>query len=225
MFLDIDFEGIEFPTDYLAEDSDIVSIGGDLKVERLLLAYSQGIFPWYSSGPVVWWSPDPRFVLFPKNIIISKSMRALFKQEKFKVTLDSNFDAVIENCASIRREGQFGTWITEDMKVAYKQLHDLGFAHSVEVWEKDIMVGGLYGVALGKVFFGESMFTKVSNASKYGFITLVRYLIKNEFFLIDCQQNTNHLSSLGAEEIFRDDFLDLLKVNNSYPFLGRKWNL
>ena len=166
---------IWFPDVEECTEEGIVAVGGDLSVERLILAYSRGIFPWYSSdrSPILWWSPDPRFVLFPENLIVSKSMRPYFNQNKFKVTWDQNFEDVIKNCQKIDREDQPGTWITSKMLAAYIQLHKKGYAHSVEVWLENELVGGLYGISLGKVFFGESMFAKVSNASKFGFISLV----------------------------------------------------
>lgn len=205
-----------FPDVEESTDEGIVAVGGDLSVERLILAYSKGIFPWYSSdkSPIIWWSPDPRFVLFPENLIISKSMRPYFNQNKFKVTWDQNFEDVIKNCQKIDREDQPGTWITSKMLAAYIQLHKKGYAHSVEVWLDNELVGGLYGISLGKVFFGESMFTKVSNASKFGFISLVNQLKQKGFLIIDCQQETKHLESLGASAIKRKDFIDILNHNN-----------
>lgn len=205
-----------FPDVEESTDEGIVAVGGDLSVERLILAYSKGIFPWYSSdkSPIIWWSPDPRFVLFPENLNVSKSMRPYFNQNKFKVTWDQNFEDVIKNCQKIDREDQPGTWITSKMLAAYIQLHKKGYAHSVEVWLDNELVGGLYGISLGKVFFGESMFTKVSNASKFGFISLVNQLKQKGFLLIDCQQETKHLESLGASAIKRKDFIDILNHNN-----------
>ena len=205
-----------FPDVEESTEEGIVAVGGDLSVERLILAYSKGIFPWYSSdrSPILWWSPDPRFVLFPENLIVSKSMRPYFNQNKFKVTWDQNFEDVIKNCQKIDREDQPGTWITSKMLAAYIQLHKKGYAHSVEVWLDNELVGGLYGISLGKVFFGESMFAKVSNASKFGFISLVNQLKQKGFLLIDCQQETKHLESLGANAIKRKDFIDILNHNN-----------
>ena len=205
-----------FPDVEESTEEGIVAVGGDLSVERLILAYSKGIFPWYSSdkSPILWWSPDPRFVLFPENLIVSKSMRPYFNQNKFKVTWDQNFEDVIKNCQKIDREDQLGTWITSKMLAAYIQLHKKGYAHSVEVWMGNELVGGLYGISLGKVFFGESMFAKVSNASKFGFISLVNQLKQKGFLLIDCQQETKHLESLGANAIKRKDFIDILNHNN-----------
>ena len=205
-----------FPDVEESTEEGIVAMGGDLSAERLILAYSKGIFPWYSSdkSPILWWSPDPRFVLFPENLIVSKSMRPYFNQNKFKVTWDQNFEDVIKNCQKIDREDQLGTWITSKMLAAYIQLHKKGYAHSVEVWMGNELVGGLYGISLGKVFFGESMFAKVSNASKFGFISLVNQLKQKGFLLIDCQQETKHLESLGANAIKRKDFIDILNDNN-----------
>ena len=205
-----------FPDVEESTEEGIVAMGGDLSAERLILAYSKGIFPWYSSdkSPILWWSPDPRFVLFPENLIVSKSMRPYFNQNKFQVTWDQNFEDVIKNCQKIDREDQLGTWITSKMLAAYIQLHKMGYAHSVEVWMGNELVGGLYGISLGKVFFGESMFAKVSNASKFGFISLVNQLKQKGFLLIDCQQETKHLESLGANAIKRKDFIDILNHNN-----------
>jgi leucyl/phenylalanyl-tRNA--protein transferase len=205
-----------FPDVEESTEEGIVAVGGDLSVERLILAYSKGIFPWYSSdkSPILWWSPDPRFVLLPENLIVSKSMRPFFNQNKFQVTWDQNFEDVIKNCQKIDREDQLGTWITSKMLAAYIQLHKKGYAHSVEVWLDNELVGGLYGISLGKVFFGESMFAKVSNASKFGFISLVNQLKQKGFLLIDCQQETKHLESLGANAIKRKDFIDILNDNN-----------
>lgn len=208
----LDEEQLVFPSPRLANADGILAVGGDLSPERILLAYSLGIFPWYNEGdPILWWSPDPRFVLFPRELKVSKSMRPYFNQGKFQVTLDSQFRNVIEACQGQNRPGQGGTWITPEMLEAYCRLHELGFAHSVEVWQDGQLVGGLYGLSLGKVFFGESMFARVANASKFGFITLVRTLEELGFTLIDCQQETEHLGSLGARSIPREDFQDLLE--------------
>ena len=213
-----------FPAVNLANKDGILAIGGDLSPQRLLLAYSQGIFPWYNEAyePIVWWSPDPRFVLFPEELKVSKSMRPYFNQQKFMVTFDQHFEEVMRNCKNTYRESQGGaTWINENMIAAYTKLHELGFAHSVEVWKEGELVGGLYGIALGKFFFGESMFSKVNNASKTGFIQLVRNLELNEFELIDCQQGTPHLISLGAEPIPRNTFLDKISsINDSNTMKG-----
>lgn len=204
----------QFPDPATADDEGLIAIGGDLSVNRLLEAYYAGIFPWYDElNPILWWSPNPRMVLFPDKLKVSKSMKQLFNQNKFEVTYNQNFDQVIKNCASISRKDQHGTWITEDIIAAYNELHKLGLAQSVEVWKNKKLVGGLYGVYLKdkKVFCGESMFSYQSNASKYGFITLVRKLIEEEVKIIDCQVYTKHLASLGAEEMPRNQFLDYLK--------------
>jgi|SRR5690625_2784259 len=203
-----------FPDPNLADAEGLLAVGGDLQPERLMTAYSMGIFPWYSKEhPILWWSPDPRMVLFPEKLKISKSMRQLIRRKTFKVSFNQDFEQVIKNCAEIIRKGQEDTWITAEMKKAYIRLHELGFAHSVEVWKKDKLVGGLYGVYLKnqKVFCGESMFSKESNSSKFGLIKLVEKLKQENIKLIDCQVYSKHLESLGAEEIPRKQFLKFLK--------------
>jgi len=218
-------EQLIFPDPALADPEGALAIGGDLSPERLLLAYQMGIFPWFSPrDPIIWWSPDPRFILFPNEINISKSMRKLLRKGVFRITFDKCFQDVITSCQQIKRKGQYGTWITEDMKLSYCKLHELGYAHSVEVWEDTYLVGGLYGVSLGKSFFGESMFAKKSNASKAGFITLVQELIKRDFNLIDCQVYTEHLASLGAKEIPRDKFFSLLETSIAFPTYQGTWS-
>lgn len=216
---------ITFPHPELADPNGILAVGGDLSPERLLLAYEWGIFPWFNPNePILWWSPDPRFVLFPEELRVSKSMRPYFNQRKFVVTFDTQFEQVIRTCQQIKRDKQLGgTWITEDMVQAYCKLHELGYAHSVEVWQEGELVGGLYGISLGKIFFGESMFTTVSNASKFGFISLVRQLKTWDFQLIDCQQKTRHLASLGARSIDRALFLEYLEQNAMEETLVVKW--
>lgn len=217
-------EDLAFPPVEGAEDG-IVAVGGDLSAERLLLAYQEGIFPWFSDDdPIIWWAPDPRFVLFPEKLKISKSMKSVLRKKTFSVTFDQCFKEVISNCQQIKRNDQEDTWITEDMLEAYYELHKKGLAHSVEVWKEDQLVGGLYGVSLGKCFFGESMFAKESNASKVGFITLVQKLQHLNFQLIDCQIHTNHLESLGAEEISREDFMLLLKKGIEFDDLIENWS-
>ncbi|MBN9285237.1 MULTISPECIES: leucyl/phenylalanyl-tRNA--protein transferase [Flavobacterium] len=194
-------------TDY----SGILAVGGDLSVERLLLAYRSGIFPWFEDGePITWWAPDPRMVLVFDYLVISKSMRNILNRKIFTVTFNQNFREVITNCQSIKREGQNGTWITDDMIEAYCELHRQGHAQSVEVWQDGELVGGLYGVDLGHIFCGESMFSKVSNASKVAFITLVEHLRNNNYVLLDCQVYNEHLESLGAFEVNREDFMKVL---------------
>lgn len=202
---------ITFPPVHLANEYGMLAVGGDLSEERLLLAYQSGIFPWFSEGePIIWYSPNPRMILFPKKIKISKSMRQLLKKEKFKVTFNQNFKQVIANCKTVKRKEQEGTWITNEMEKAYINLHQKGIAKSVEVWQESKLVGGLYGVDLKTVFCGESMFSKVSNASKIAFIYLAKKLEKEKYQLIDCQVYNSHLKSLGAEEISRQKFLTYL---------------
>jgi leucyl/phenylalanyl-tRNA---protein transferase len=205
---------IFFPNPDYFDTPDIVAIGGDLSPERLFLAYSMGIFPWYNDDePILWWSPDPRMVLFPDELIIAKSMRPFFNQNKFQVTYNADFQSVMTACMNQKRESQDGTWINEDMVKSYTTLHKQGHAHSVEVWQEGELVGGLYGIAVGKIFFGESMFAKVPNASKFGFISFVKKLKDLGFLMIDCQQETRHLTSLGAKLISREDFYRILKKN------------
>ncbi len=221
----LDQEKIAFPHHQHANEYGILAAGGDLSMERIIFAYQNGIFPWYNEGePILWWSPDPRFVLFPEDLKIAKSMRSYFNQGKFAFSFDTAFSKVIGQCKVTDREGQGGqSWITPEMQAAYIQLHELGYAHSVEVWQNGQLVGGLYGIAMGKVFFGESMFTEVSNASKFGFINLVKHLIPQGFELIDCQQETKHLASLGAEAIPRPDFLKLLTNLIKSPQPSGRW--
>ena len=199
-----------FPPVHLAEPDGLLAVGGDLSIERLLLAYRSGIFPWYEGEHILWWCPDPRFVLIPDELRISKSMRVLMKKKSFEFTIDQAFRDVINNCKTIDRRAQHGTWITDEVKTAFISLHELGFAHSAEVWQNGELVGGLYGVRLGNVFFGESMFSKVSNASKYAFISFVEHLEKDGVKLIDCQVYTEHLESLGATMIERQLFCSML---------------
>lgn len=200
---------IKFPEVSLASKEGILAIGGDLSPERLILAYKSGIFPWFETEePILWWSPDPRFVLFPKKLKVSKSMKQILRNTNFEVTVNKNFEAVIDHCSKVNREGQEGTWITKNMKAAYVKLHELGYALSVEVWLEGKLVGGLYGLDMKNgVFCGESMFTAVSNASKVGFITFIQ---NSDYNVIDCQVYTNHLESLGAEDISREEFLKFL---------------
>jgi leucyl/phenylalanyl-tRNA--protein transferase len=200
-----------FPPVHLAEPDGLLAIGGDLSTERLLLAYRNGIFPWYEGDHILWWCPDPRFALIPSELKVSKSMQQLIKRETFKFTIDRAFTEVISHCKTVPRRGQDGTWITEDVREAYTRLHKAGYAHSAEVWQGNELVGGLYGVRLGKVFFGESMFSKVSNASKYAFISYVQHLKTEDVQLIDCQVYTAHLESLGARMMPRQVFVQMLK--------------
>ncbi|MDL5511009.1 leucyl/phenylalanyl-tRNA--protein transferase [Arenibacter sp. M-2] len=201
-----------FPDVENADDDGLLAVGGDLSPERLLLAYRNGIFPWFNEDSMIlWWSPDPRMVLFPNEIRISKSMRQVIKSNRFTISWNTQFEKVIDSCSAIKRKGQEGTWITPEMKSAYLRLYQMGIAKSMEVWENDLLVGGLYGIDLGNVFCGESMFSKTSNASKYAFICLAKELQQKEYRLIDCQVYTTHLESLGAKEIPRKQFIKILK--------------
>ena len=205
-------EKLVFPPVNLANEDGLLAIGGDLSVERLLLAYKSGIFPWYNQGePIIWYSPKWRMVLFPNEVKISKSMRQVLRKNEFRITFNQNFEDVISNCKTIKREGQGGTWITNEMQQAYVELHKLGIAKSVEVWENEELVGGLYGIDLGHIFCGESMFSKVSNTSKVAFIYLTKKLEKENYKLIDCQVYNEHLESLGAVEISQNEFLERVK--------------
>lgn len=198
----------------LTEPNGLLAIGGDLSPARLLTAYRHGIFPWYSGDqPILWWSPDPRAVLFPEKLKVARSLRKTLDKEVFRVTFDQAFARVIEACATTPRRGQAGTWITPAMQQAYLALHRLGHAHSVECWSGAELVGGLYGIRIGRVFCGESMFSRVTDASKVAFVHLVRRLQEEGVVLIDCQVTTVHLLSLGAEEIPRRDFIRLLREN------------
>jgi leucyl/phenylalanyl-tRNA--protein transferase len=201
-----------FPPAETADKEGLLAIGGDLSIERLLLAYRSGIFPWYDGPVPLWWNPDPRFVLFPDELYVSKSMQQVMKRKQFAFSTNRQFKEVIGACRTTPRLGQDGTWITEDVRQAYIQLHHLGYAHSFEAWENNQLAGGLYGIRLGKVFFGESMFSRVSNASKAAFIWAVQQLKKEGVVLIDCQVYTAHLESLGARFISRAEFLDLLET-------------
>ena len=203
-----------FPPVTEADEEGILAIGGDLSTQRLILAYRNGIFPWYTDDePIIWWCPNPRFVLFPDEIKISKSMRAVIKKQTYSFTINNCFNNVIKNCKTINREGQSGTWISEEVIDAYTNLHNLGYALSAETWKNNKLVGGLYGVKMGNIFFGESMFSLSPNASKFAFIQLVQHLKNEGVKLIDCQVYTNHLESLGAKMIDRNDFMRLLEQN------------
>ncbi|KAL0212935.1 hypothetical protein RCL1_006561 [Eukaryota sp. TZLM3-RCL] len=201
-------EHIFFPDPSNADSSGLIAFGGDLSIERLLLAYQNGIFPWYSEPPILWWCPSPRFVLFPNNVKISKSLKKVLKRNPFRVTFNTHFHDVISMCGKLR---QGNTWITTEMTESYCSLHTLGYAESVEVWNGSKLVGGLYGVVLGRCFFGESMFSVESNASKIALVVLCQELIKRNFILIDCQVYSSHLESMGAVQISRDQFLELIK--------------
>ncbi len=213
-----------FPPPELADENGLLAVGGDLCEERLLLAYSMGIFPWYSGNdPVLWWSPDPRLVLFPDDLKISRSLTQTIHKGIFKVTMDTDFESVIQACATVHRKDDGATWITADMMDAYIDLHKSGYAHSVESWYKGELAGGLYGISLGSAFFGESMFTKKSNASKVAFALLVQQLSKWNFTLIDCQITTGHLKSFGAVEISRRTFLKKLHSSLNNAASRKRW--
>jgi len=202
----------------------IVAVNGNLSPGVLLSAYRQGVFPWYDDdSPVLWWSPDPRFVLDPEKIHISKSMRKFIRNSQFSFSVDQDFPSVIHACAGASRKDQVGTWIVPEMERAYIRLHTLGYAHSVEVWHRGKLVGGLYGVSLGNAYFGESMFSMESNASKSAFILLVLALQEKGFTMIDCQVHTPHLESLGADEIPRENFLEKLKASLRKPTIRGLW--
>ena len=203
-----------FPPVETATEEGILAIGGDLSVERLLLAYRNGIFPWYNEGePIIWWCPNPRFVLFPEKLKVTKSMQSVLNNGKFRFTINRAFTSVLQNCKTVTRKEQEGTWITPAVLQAYTHLHQLGYAHSAEAWMNGELVGGLYGLRIGNIFFGESMFSKESNASKFAFINYVRQLQREKVALIDCQVHTNHLESLGAKMIERGRFMELLREN------------
>jgi len=200
-----------FPPVSLAEPDGLLAIGGDLSPERLLLAYKRGIFPWYEGEYILWWSPDPRFILTPGELKISKSMNVLLKKDAFEFTINKAFERVIRHCKNIKRPGQRGTWITDEVEAAYIRMHQLGYAISAETWQEGALVGGAYGLKLGKIFFGESMFSEISNSSKYAFIKLIQQLRQEGVALIDCQVYTEHLESLGARMIPRNEFIQRLK--------------
>ncbi len=210
----------------MAREDGLLAVGGDLSLDRLLLAYKMGIFPWFSEcDPILWWSPDPRLVLFPKDIRISRSLRKTIRKNTFHITADAAFDDVIRLCADVRLENGIDTWIVDGMIEAYSALHKAGFAHSFEAWRNGELAGGLYGVSIGGAFFGESMFSKVSDASKVAFVKFVEHLEYNGFGVIDCQVATRHLRSLGAVEIPRKMFLSLLKSALQKPSKQGKWRL
>jgi leucyl/phenylalanyl-tRNA---protein transferase len=215
-----------FPRPSLAEPGGLLAVGGDLRLERLLAAYRRGIFPWYDEEtPILWWSPDPRPILLPGRLHVSKRLERTIRSGKFRVTLDTAFDDVIRGCAAACRNVGDGTWIVPEMIEAYERLFVAGYAHSVEAWLDGELVGGAYGVAIGKAFFGESMFHRVTDASKVAFVTLARHLDGLNFHLIDCQQTTGHLCSFGAFEVTRNEFLRRLEVAREAPGLLGPWQL
>lgn len=224
-FLDPDDSAAPFPSvdQALRDPNGLLAFGGDLTPTRLLAAYRQGIFPWYSEDqPILWWSPDPRAVLYPDRLHVSHSLNKTLLKKQFAVTADTAFRRVIELCAAPRTDAM-GTWLTTDMIEAYCRLHELGHAHSIETWQENELVGGLYGVALGSIFFGESMFSRTTNASKVAFVHLVRHLQNWGFSLIDCQISSAHLKSLGAEEIPRRQFSAILKTHCDAPARWGRW--
>jgi leucyl/phenylalanyl-tRNA---protein transferase len=217
-------EDLIFPSAELANEDGLLAIGGDLSPTRLLLAYENGIFPWYSKNePILWWSPNPRFVLFLEKLHVSRSMERLLSKNTYTITFDTAFDQVIDTCSKIKRAHQKGTWITKEMLIAYKTLHQIGVAHSAEAWHHRELCGGIYGISLGGCFFGESMFSTKDNASKAAMITLVRKLKEKDFGLLDCQVYSNHLKSLGAEEIDRTQFLKIIKEELKKDSVIGKW--
>lgn len=213
-----------FPPPAYAEDEGILAVGGDLSQERLLLAYRHGIFPWYSTGePIIWWSPDPRMVLFPDEFHCSRRLARTLRQDKFEVRMDTAFSEVIVACATVPRRDQDGTWITPDMQAAYRTLHNAGYGHSIEVWQDQQLVGGMYGLSLGGAFFGESMFSRVRDASKVAMAALVDRCKEWGFLMIDCQVANPHLLSLGARDIPREDYLNLLDQSNQRQTRRGSW--
>ncbi len=210
--IQLDKRELSFPDVTYADADGALAYGGDLSEARLLLAYKSGIFPWFSGNVPLWYAPDPRFVLYPEELRVSKSMKVLLKREAFRVTMNQDFPAVIRACKTTKRDGQRGTWITRDMENAYIRLHKAGWAHSVEAWNGDRLVGGLYGIRIGAMFFGESMFSHESNASKYAFISFVQRMEAEEIGLIDCQVYTPHLESLGARHMPRNSFMFLVEM-------------
>lgn len=217
-------EALVFPPPDLAREDGLLAVGGDLSIPRLLLAYQMGIFPWYSPHePILWWAPDPRLVLFPDEFHLSQRLRRKIRQNLFEVTMDEAFAQVIRQCAHTRLQDNLGTWIDEEMIAAYCKLHELGYAHSVECWRQGELAGGLYGVSLGKTFFGESMFSKETDSSKIALAGLVSTLLARDYDMIDCQIATGHLMSLGAREISAAKFLGLLEQSLAHPTRRGKW--
>jgi leucyl/phenylalanyl-tRNA---protein transferase len=219
-------DNISFPPPHFARKDGLLAMGGDLSRERLLLAYRKGIFPWYSNGePILWWSPDPRLVLYPEELRVSRSLKKTIRKDRFQITMDKAFLAVIQSCADIRVNKKQPTWIVPEMIKAYCQLHESGYAHSVEAWYQGKLAGGLYGLALGKCFSGESMFARVTDASKTAFVYLVIFLKNLGFQMIDCQVKTSHLMSFGAREVPRKIYLQQLENTLDFSYARGKWNL
>jgi leucyl/phenylalanyl-tRNA--protein transferase len=219
-------DDIRFPPPHLAVREGLLAVGGDLSLDRLVLAYREGIFPWFSEGdPILWWSPDPRMVLFPAELRLSASLRKTIRRGYFRLTMDAAFERVVHACARVKRPGQDGTWITRSMAEAYIGLYEAGYAHSMEAWKGGALAGGLYGVSLGSAFFGESMFTRISNASKVALAGLVGHLRMLSFDLVDCQVRTAHLAQFGARDIPRRHFLKLLARSQKGDTLKGRWRL
>jgi leucyl/phenylalanyl-tRNA--protein transferase len=217
-------DDLVFPDPELAEEGGLLAVGGDLRPERVVLAYRHGIFPWYSEGrPILWWCPSPRFALLPDELHVGRSLRKTIKRAPYRISLDTDFAGVIERCAHAERLGQRGTWITDDVRNAFTELHRRGVAHSVEAWQGDELVGGLYGLALGSVFFGESMFAEAPDASKVAFVRLVEQLRAWEFDLVDCQVHTEHLERFGARYFPLSDFMARLDAGVSRPSKLGPW--
>lgn len=216
---------LDFPPAWLARSDGLLCIGGDLSVQRLVLAYKNGIFPWFSKEePILWWSPDPRLVLYPNSIHISRSLKKSIRKNRFTVTLNQAFEDTIRSCAGPRRNPHEGTWLVDEMIEAYIELHKLGYAHSVETWQNNRLVGGLYGVCLGGSFFGESMFSRKTDASKTALVSLAGYLSFHQFDLIDCQVVTSHLLSMGAVEISRSRFLNIIQTSTKRTDIDNIWH-
>lgn len=217
-------DSIMFPSALLANEDGLLAIGGKLQEDWLLTAYAQGLFPWFNAGdPILWWSPDPRCVLIPSEVKVQKSMKPILNRSDLEFKLDNDFEQVIENCSMIPRLNQPGTWLTEEMKKAYSGLHDVGMAHSAEIWKNDTMIGGLYGVSIGGVFFGESMFSLEPNMSKLALIRLCGWLQERNFLMIDCQIYSSHLERMGAIMVDRIHFLEALNQGLSLKTLKGKW--
>jgi leucyl/phenylalanyl-tRNA---protein transferase len=214
-----------FPPPEEADENGLLAYGGDLSPERLISAYEAGVFPWFEDGqPILWWNPPMRMVLYPSEFKLSKTMRQKLKKEHFEFKIDTNFEQVIQQCAKVPRKDQAGTWITDEMMDAYTTLHRIGFAHSFETYLNNELVGGLYGISLGRAFFGESMFSIVSDSSKAAFYSLTQFAQKHHFTFIDCQLRTSHLTSLGAREIDRSQYLEELNLAIDHPDLQQNWS-
>lgn len=216
---------IDFPPAWLARSDGLLCIGGDLSAKRLIQAYENGIFPWFSNEePILWWSPDPRLVIFPKDVHVSRSLKKRIGKNNYQIRINQAFEQTIVSCAYPRKQGHEGTWLVDEMIEAYIELHRLGFAHSIETWKDGILKGGLYGVCLGKCFFGESMFSFETDTSKMALVALARYLEQYDFDLIDCQVTTSHLLRMGAVEITRNSFLDIIKTSVKEKTDSKLWH-